>query len=293
MNNIITLNVADTLLISEINAKHKRAWVVPQNDLEANYILALLRDKKEEVYAIECGWGADWNTVWKQYPHLMDYQGLLFGIELMPNGIMEHCHSIDHHKNSMTPCVKSSLEQVALCLGVPMSFEMALVAANDVGYVPAMRELLSSLTISEEEKLATLKRIRELDRRCQGITEALEREVMSSLSIEHDTKDYLKIRTNSSRSSLIADLTRECENKLIITQSVDNISEVNYYGSSDSVKSILDTVGTTNTFSNFDGTVGYIGTCDTNTAVSLIDSVDTYLSSRNKSVNCKECVSGA
>ena len=100
MNNILTLNVADTLLISEINAKHKRAWVVPQNDLEANYILALLRDKKEEVYAVKCGWGADWNTVWKQYPHLVDYQGLLFGIELMPNGIMEHCHSIDHHKNS-------------------------------------------------------------------------------------------------------------------------------------------------------------------------------------------------
>lgn len=285
MNTIITLNVADTLLISEINAKHKRAWVVPQNDLEANYILALLRDKKEEVYAVECGWGADWNTVWKQYPHLIDYKGLLFGIELMSNGIKEHCHSIDHHKNSMTPCVKSSLEQIALCIGVPMTFEMALVAANDVGYVPAMRELLSSLTIPEEEKLTTIKHIRELDRRCQGITESLEREVMSSISVEQDTEDYIKIRTNSPRSSLIADLTRECENKLIITQSEDSISEVNYYGSSNSVRSILDSVGTINTFSNFDGTVGYIGTCDLNTAILLIDAVDTHLYNMSESVS--------
>ena len=70
-------------------------------------------------------------------------------------------HRIDHHNEYCH--LPSSLEQVASVLGVELNRKQRLIAANDVGYIPAMKALMAT-----DEEIAEIRRE---DRRAQGVTE--------------------------------------------------------------------------------------------------------------------------
>ena len=90
-----------------------------------------------------------------------DIYGIELGTDIAPPS---NYHLIDHHNQYATR--SSSLEQVADVVGVELTSEQILIAANDSGYIPALKQLGAS-----DEVISS---IRKKDRLAQGITMAEE-----------------------------------------------------------------------------------------------------------------------
>ena len=82
---------------------------------------------------------------------------------------------IDHHNENAGKDKKTSIEQVAELLGVELNRWQQLISANDKGYIWGMQDIGAS----EEE----IKKIREFDKECQGITD--EDEENAKISVDH------------------------------------------------------------------------------------------------------------
>jgi len=148
-----------------------RLWVLALNDGEAVAIRDLLEGRGERVLVSSQRWGASWA---KLEPAILEELSRsagaeVYGIELQGAALCGG-RNIDHHyyRGDDRSNRLSSLEQVAEILGVELDRHQQLVAANDRGYIPAM-EAMGATT---EEVL----RIRQLDRRAQGITGEQERQ---------------------------------------------------------------------------------------------------------------------
>jgi len=144
-----------------------RVWVVPANDGEAVEILRLLGERGEHVLQTHQRWGASWAALEPEIlaavangAHKVEQ---IYGVELAgPNAY--GAINIDHHRYAEDDRWRpeSSLEQVAVILGVPLDRHRLLVAANDRGYIPAMEALGASPEEIEE--------VRAADRAAQGLT---------------------------------------------------------------------------------------------------------------------------
>lgn len=141
----------------------------------------------------------------------------IYGIELREDIIAPgNYFSIDHHndKNGQP----SSLEQIANLLGVNLNRYQQLVAANDKGYIPAMKAMMAS---NEE-----IDEIRRKDRKAQGVTE--EDELLAEQSIKNHLdryKDISIVYSQTSKFSAICDRLFPYQRLLIYTD-----SEWTFYG---------------------------------------------------------------
>ncbi len=113
-------------------------------------------------------WGAELSDYREVLDRFGDQENLtIYGIELA-----EDMHppknyvAIDHHNDLADR--PSSLEQVAKLFGLELNRWQQLVAANDKGYIPAMRALCAT-----DQEIET---IREADRKAQGVTPEEEKE---------------------------------------------------------------------------------------------------------------------
>ena len=121
----------------------------------------------------------------------------IYGIELQEDiPVPRNYHRIDHHNDWVDK--PSSLEQVAEILGERLDHYQQLVAANDKGYIPAMKELGAT----KEE----IDDIRKKDRAAQGVTD--EDEKLAELSVYHHISKYpslVVVKSLTSRFSPICD----------------------------------------------------------------------------------------
>lgn len=135
----------------------------------------------------------------------------IYGIELQEDiPLPKNYHRIDHHNEWADK--PSSLEQVAEVLGVELTRYQQLVAANDKGYIPAMK----TLGASKEE----IDDIRRKDRAAQGVTE--EDEALAEKAIAenlHIYKGLSVVKAFSSRFSPICDRLYPYRRLLIYTDS--------------------------------------------------------------------------
>lgn len=146
---------------------------------------------------------------------------LIYSIELREDiTAPENYISIDHHNSKSGQL--SSLEQVAAILDVELNRYQKLVAANDKGYIPAMKVLGASKEEIEE--------IRRKDREAQGVTE--EDELLAEQSI----KNYLDrhkaiciVYSKTPKFSAICDRLFPYQRLLIYTD-----SEWTFYGEGNS-----------------------------------------------------------
>lgn len=141
----------------------------------------------------------------------------IYGIELNEDfAVPDNYYPIDHHNGQDN--MLSSLEQVALILGVRLNRHQQLVAANDRGYIPAMQ----ALSATEEE----IAEIRQQDRAAQGVSEADEQLAEQSIA-EHLIRHprLLVVKALTSHFSAICDRLYPYQRLLIYT---DN--EWMYYG---------------------------------------------------------------
>lgn len=141
-----------------------------------------------------------WGAKWSDYAEIIEannrYESIIYGVELTVDiDLPENCKVIDHHNDY--PPQPTSIEQVAEILGIALSDYQKLVAANDHGYIPAMKLAGASDYMIQE--------IRFLDRKAQGVT--IEMEAVA----ERETKQVkhhagvLIIKTSLSKFSPITD----------------------------------------------------------------------------------------
>lgn len=153
----------------------KRLWILPVNDGEMVEIRKLLVARGEQILESGQRWGASWERLepavveGMERFHRLEPVGRIYGVELAgaaPPGAV----CIDHHRyqdeDRWNP--KSSLEQVAAVVGTTLDRWQELVAANDRGYIPAMRAMGASA-----DEIAA---VRQQDRAAQGITEEHDRQ---------------------------------------------------------------------------------------------------------------------
>lgn len=191
------------------------------HDLEMLTISDLLKENEIEFYDNGLRWE---NAVTGSYKREFDKYGnkpdtFIYGIELSYD--LTECYSnyksIDHHgKYESRP---SSLEQVADIIGVKMDRYMTLVAANDSGYIPGMKEAGAT----DEE----IKEIRKKDRAAQGVTAEIEDAAETAINNNLEDLEYLKIVRNAPKGSFstICDLLYPYGSLVIY-----NESELCFYG---------------------------------------------------------------
>ena len=135
-----------------------------------------------------------------------------FGIELLEDiPLPPNYHRIDHHNawNSKP----SSIEQVAEIMHIVLNRDQQLVAANDKGYIPAMKALgATDLEIAD---------IRRRDREAQGVCEVDEQLAEESLS-DHLSRygSLLVVKSLGPRFSPICDRLFPYQRLLIYTDLV-------------------------------------------------------------------------
>ena len=128
----------------------------------------------------------------------------------LPVSLRSRYHRIDHHNDYAHKT--STLEQVAEVLGVKLDRFQKLVAANDSGYIPAMK----ALGATDEE----ISDIRLRDRAAQGVTEEDERLAEESIANNlQKGKRLWVVKSLTSKFSPICDRLYPYQSLLIYTDS--------------------------------------------------------------------------
>jgi len=143
----------------------------------------------------------------------------LVGIELSldiapPAGYL----SIDHHGARSEE--ESSLEQFAALMGITLSREQRLIAANDSGYIPAMQAL--GATPGE------IAHIRQLDRKAQGVTPEMEQQAEADLI--HNLREHGPLTVVQTQLETFSPLTDRLFGRPHLL--IYNDATLTYYGSS-------------------------------------------------------------
>ncbi|MEZ4885622.1 MAG: hypothetical protein R3E32_12890 [Chitinophagales bacterium] len=186
-------------------------FLIGGHDLEMLEIIQILERNELPYIDKKLTWGAKLSA----YKELFDSSKILVGIELQedipcPNNYI----SIDHHNERANEL--ASIEQIAELLGIQLSYYQQLVAANDKGYIPAMR----ALGASESDIIF----IRQKDRAAQGVTEQDElwgKEAVSNLQWQ---KGIAIAYTQSERFSPVTDRLE------VVKLIVYNDYSLTYYG---------------------------------------------------------------
>lgn len=201
-----------------------------------------------------------------------DEKYLIYGIELQnPHKIKcpINYRSIDHHnedenKPASIIQVYSVLKEFGI---VPKEYKLSreeeLIAANDAEYIPG----LNKVNATEEE----IRKIRKLDRKCQGVTPQEERDAKRSISEKCVKNGLTCVKTDLRNFTPIFDLLYPCDHVLVYSDST-----LVYYGRER--ESFY--TDTTETFIDVDffrggGEYGYFGTFNNNQPT--IDKIATFL----------------
>ena len=226
----------------------RRLFLIGGCDLEMLTIKKMLEGRNDCVVM-------DKHLQWDN-AHLSAYQDELvrfvdyniYGIELQEDiSCPPNYHRIDHHNDWADK--PSSLEQVAEVLEMELTHYQQLVAANDKGYIPAMK----ALGASEEE----IDDIRKKDRTAQGVTDEDDR--LAEWSVCHHLSQHaglLVVKSLTSRFSPICDRLYPYQCLLIYTD-----AEWMFYGegTAELVKLLAKDILQKKVFHG-GGNNGYIGT---------------------------------
>ena len=229
----------------------KKVFLLGGHDLEMETIRQFV-DQSPDCLALDLNltWYhallSRYSGIFDLYPHSEFYAVELQEDMEVPVQVRSRFHIIDHHNEYAGR--PSSLEQVAEILGVELDRWHRLVAANDSGYVPAMKAMMAT----DDE----IQEVRFRDRAAQGVTEEDEREAEES--IEHNLQkigDLMVVKSSTHRFSPICDRLYPYKSLLVHTD-----KEFCFYGEgkSELVEQFADKINRKRMYHG-GGENGYIG----------------------------------
>ena len=201
------------------------------HDGEMIEIRNLLEAKHHQYVDKHLAWGAsisDYDADIKNIPQ----NAVPVFIELaIDRPLPEGAVIIDHHNEKAGRDQKTSLEQVADLLNLPLNRRQQLISANDRGHIRAMRKIGAT----DEE----IESIRLFDRKAQGVSDEDER--LAALSIdsrlESPFEDTAVIESKTNKTSPVFDrLYEKYAHVFVYTPD----GEINYSGSGDMVNALQD-----------------------------------------------------
>lgn len=158
----------------------KTLFLLGGHDLEMKVIKEVLEREGVAFVDHNLSWGAKLSSYRKEIREAEKNGRDIYGIELeedMPRPL--RYHRIDHHNALYTK--PSSIEQVCALLGLQPTRLQLLVAANDKGYIPALRAMGATP--------AEIGDIREQDRRLSGCGPADEANIFASFELKKLEKE--------------------------------------------------------------------------------------------------------
>jgi len=184
--------------------ERKIFFIVPANDGEAVEIRKILKSKNIDYVITRQAWGATWAGL---EPSVVDEvegflsanpSAVIYGIELGGPSRWGGLN-IDHHRycDEDRTNEKSSIEQVAALLGVELTRHQLLVAANDKGWIPALK----SMGATENE----IKIVRAQDRLSQGVTPDQEAQAVADIKAAEVRGGKWLVRCPQGATSAITD----------------------------------------------------------------------------------------
>lgn len=159
----------------------------------------------------------DWSTAkLSHYQDLLDSNRQIVGIELEsdmepPKGY----YLIDHHNELSDQ--SASIEQLAELFGFTLTRDQQLIAANDKGYIPAMKAMGATQ--------AEIDDIRRRDRAAQGVTPEMEATAKREVSKKIQQGKVTVVKTQLNKFSPLTDRLTGTPHLLIY-----NDKELTYYG---------------------------------------------------------------
>lgn len=186
-------------------------------DLEMKTIAELLHEQGCEIIDHKLTWGAKASNYKKEIENLGREQiPVLIELEIdikLPSGTI----LIDHHNEHEEK--QSSIVQISSLLNIELNRWQQLVSANDKGYISAME----CICATEGE----IKRIREADRRAQGVTQQDEKYAEESIKKYLEEKNGITIINSlTEKFSPITDRMYGKTNNLLIISA----NTLTYYG---------------------------------------------------------------
>lgn len=145
-------------------------FIVPANDGEAVEIRKILQAAGVDHVVTRQPWGATWAGLEPEVVQVVEGflsanpSAILYGVELGGPARWGGLN-VDHHRyrDDDRSNEKSSIEQVAALLRVELTRHQLLIAANDKGWIPALKAIMGA---SDNE----IKIVRAQDRLAQGVT---------------------------------------------------------------------------------------------------------------------------
>lgn len=179
-------------------------FIVPANDGEAVEIRKILLASGVDHVVTRQAWGATWSglepTVVEQIEGFVSANpsAVIYGVELGGTARW-NAINIDHHiyRDENRSNEKSSIEQVAALLGVELTRHQTLIAANDKGYIPALK----AMGATENEIII----VRAQDRLSQGVTPDQEAQAVADIQSAKIRDGKWFIRCPKGSTSAITD----------------------------------------------------------------------------------------
>lgn len=192
-----SLGMGMVKMMKEKSHPVKKLFLLGGHDLEMLTIRDLL-EKREDCLVLdkELSWSDAYLSAYQE--ELEEYAGMqIYGVELQEDiDVPADYFRIDHHNDFAA--LPSAIEQVAACLKISLNRRQQLIAANDKGYIPAMKALFAT-----EEEIAEIRRA---DRMAQGVTE--KDEELATISIARNLEKcggLLVVKSLTSKFSPICD----------------------------------------------------------------------------------------
>lgn len=185
--------------------RQRKLFIVPANDGEAVEIRKILQKYDEPHIVTRQPWGATWKGLESEVVEEVEKfisanpNAIIYGIELGGPARWGAAINIDHHKyaDDDRSNDKSSIEQIAEMLGMQLTRHQQLVAANDKGYIPLMRQIGAD----ENE----IKVVRAQDRLAQGVTPDQEAQAVKDLANAEIRDGKWLIRCPKGSTSAVTD----------------------------------------------------------------------------------------
>jgi len=236
------------LTVNELLGIDKRAFVVPNNDLEAIVIIRLLKGLGENVMVTSQGWGATWANLEqdiKDKISKLSSDVKVYGIELQGDVLCDSCFNIDHHRydNDDRSNDKSSLQQVADIINLTLNDYEQFVSINDTAYIPGMLSL--DIDVTEDRRKMLIDIVRLDDRQAQGITPDEESQAIEPLARKEILNDTTCIiRSPHSKCACYTDrLFGTKFNRILIVTNGDGDVECNFYGDTRTIETLFGEFG--------------------------------------------------
>lgn len=179
-------------------------FIIPANDGEAVEIRKILRTAGVDHVVTRQAWGATWANLEPAVVQAVEDfisanpDAVIYGVEL-GGAARWGAINIDHHRyrDEDRSNQRSTIEQVASLLKVGLTRHQILVAANDVGYMPAMK----AMGATDNE----IKIVRAQDRLAQGVTPDHEAQAVADIAAAEIQGEKWLVRCPKGATSAITD----------------------------------------------------------------------------------------